>query len=485
LDSWGRNDYYIPSNMRNSIRKLSTDIWMRLLIVVAALVGFYFTYQKYSHFGGDTNDLTVYSYAFAQTLKGRFFPLYYVPGHLLGNHLNFIILATLPVYAIFQSFCTLLFLQSVIIAISAWPLYRLAKEVWQNELAALAIGGVFLLFPTIVSQHVNQIHDDQFALPFLMWAFYWFWREDYWKFMLMIMLTCLAKETVTITTVAFGVYALFLRRSWKWVVTPIVFSVGYFILAMVLLTKVFPGAGGSLYTGTDYLDAYGKSPGEVLTTFVTHPDFVLQRMFASDKMAYLGELLLPVLYLLPFLSLAVIVALPNLLLNLIGTNSAFVVIPWHYSLLLTGTLLAASVFSLKRLARWRASVLTPITVGMLVLAFFGIRYWYSAEEYQPGPEQAQLERALREVPKDASILTTTPTLARFSDRPKVNSAYSILVGKFKNPAQLAEYDYVLLDGHWHTGEAFAQVPLYNVVKNNPAYQPVFMENNVLLLRRIK
>jgi len=103
--------------MRNSIRKLSTDIWMRLLIVVAALVGFYFTYQKYSHFGGDTNDLTVYSYAFAQTLKGRFFPLYYVPGHLLGNHLNFIILATLPVYAIFQSFCTLLFLQSVIIAI--------------------------------------------------------------------------------------------------------------------------------------------------------------------------------------------------------------------------------------------------------------------------------------------------------------------------------------------------------------------------------
>ena len=82
------------------------------------------------------------------------------------------------------------------------------------------------------------------------------------------------------------------------------------------------------------------------------------------------------------------------------------------------------------------------------------------------------------------MLTTTPTLARFSDRPKINCAYSIFVGKFKNPAQLAEYDYILLDGHWRSDDAFAQVPLYDAVKNNPAYQPVFSENNVLLLRRL-
>jgi hypothetical protein len=119
------------------------------------------------------------------------------------------------------------------------------------------------------------------------------------------------------------------------------------------------------------------------------------------------------------------------------------------------------------------------------LAALTTRFWYHAEEYKPATEQAQLERALREVPQGASVLTTTPTLAHFSDRPKVNSAYSILVGKFKDPAQLADYDYVLLDGHWRTGEAFAQGPLYEAVKSNPSYRPVFAENNVLLLRRVK
>ena len=471
--------------MTNSRRQLTANIWMWLMIIATAFIGFYLSHLKYSHFGGNTNDLTIYSYAFAQTLKGHFFPLYYLPSHLLGNHLNFVILAALPIYVIIRSFDALLFVQSVAIASAAWPLYRLAKEMWQNDRAALAMGGTFLLFPTIASQHVNQLHDDQFALPFLMWAFYWFWRADYWKFTLMIVLACLAKETITITTAAFGVYAFCLRRSWKWTVTPIAFSIGYFVLAMILLTKVFTGAGGSLYSGMDYLDVYGKSPSEVLATFVTHPGVVIEHIFATDKMAYLGKLLLPVLYLLPFGSFAVIVSLPNLLLNLIGTNSAFVVIPWHYNLLLAGMLLAASVFSLQRLATWRAAVLTPVTVIMLVLAAFGTHYWYRGEEYRPAPEQAQLERALREVPLDASVLTTTPTLANFSNRSKVNSAYSIFIGKFKNPAQLAEYDYVLLDGHWRTGEAFAQWPLYNAVKSNPLYQPVFVENNVLLLRRIR
>lgn len=459
----------------------SSDAIMWLMICAAGLIGYFLAYQKYSHFAGDTNDLAIFSYAFAGALKGKFLPLYYVPGSLLGNHLNFIILAALPIFAVWRSFYSLLFVQSVFIVVAAWPLYRLAKEVLKNERAALALGGVFLLFPTIASQHVNQIHDDQFALPFLMGAFYFFWKEDFKKFGVMIVLACLAKETITITTVAFGIWALFLRRSWKWSVTPIVFSIAYFGLAMVLLTKVLPGAGGSLYTGTDYLDAYGKSPGEVLHTFATRPGFVLEMMFSPEKRAYLGKFLLPVLYVAPFLSLAVFVSLPNLLLNLIGTNPAFTVIPWHYSILLGGTLLAAAVFSLRRVPR----AATALSFAMLALAAYGTSFWYRAADSAPVRQQAQLERALREVPKDANVLTTTPTLAHFSDRPKVTSAYSILVGKFKNPAELADYDYLLLDANWRTGEAFAQGALYQIVQNNPHYQPVFIENDVILLRRVK
>jgi hypothetical protein len=50
---------------------------------------------------------------------------------------------------------------------------------------------------------------------------------------------------------------------------------------------------------------------------------------------------------------------------------------------------------------------------------------------------------------------------------------------------LPEYDYVLLNANWCAGEAYGQVPRYEAMKNNPTYQPVFMKNNVLLLRGVK
>ncbi len=469
--------------------RISSDTLMKILIVVVMLAGFSLGHLKYSRFNGDTNDLAVYSYAFAHTGEGRFFPLYYVPGNLLGNHVTFVILAWWPVYVFWHSFYSLMFFQSLMLTVAAWPFYLLARDILKNDRAALALGAAFLLFPTIVSQHVNQVHDDQFALPFLMWAFLYFWRGKFWPFFGMMVVACLAKETVTITTAAFGLYALCLRRDRKWVIAPLVFSVGYFFLAVKLLTSVFVGAGGSLYTGTDYLSAYGHSPGEVLHTVITRPGFVLEQMFAAPKLEYLSKLFLPLLYVVPLLSVAVIVSLPNLLLNLIGSNSAFLVIPWHYNILLAATLLVSMIFGIQRGANWcgakRETVTLGASIACLALSIAGFGFWYDAANWESPPEQAQLARALQEVPRTASVIVPTPMLVQFVDRPKINSAYSIFVGKFKNPAQLADYDYILLDGNWRVGEAYGQVPLYQAVKNDPAYQPVFVENNVLLLRHVK
>jgi len=320
-----------------------------------------------------------------------------------------------------------------------------------------------------------------------MGAFLYFWRDKFRPFVVMIVLACLAKETVTITTAMFGLYALCLRRDWKWVVTPLAFSIGYFLLAMKLLTAVFAGAGGSLYTGMDYLSAYGHSPGEVLHTFLTRPGFVLELTFAAPKLEYLAKLFLPLLYVAPFLSVAVIVSLPNLLLNLIGSNSALLVIPWHYNILVAASLLVAMVFSTRRIAGWcgakREAVAIGLSVACLGLSIVGFNFWYSAASWEALPEQAQLARALREVPRTATIIASTPMLAQFSDRPKVNSAYSIYMGKFKNPADLANYQYVLLDGQWRNYEALGQIPLWETVRTSQVYRVVFSENNVLLLER--
>jgi uncharacterized membrane protein len=360
--------------------------------------------------------------------------------------------------------------------------------VLRNDRAALAFGALTLLFPTIASQHVNQLHDDQFALPFVLWAFYFFVREDYRKFLVSVVLACLAKETVGLTTAMFGVWALLQRRHWKWPVAGIGLSVALVLLGVFLVTKVFTGAGAVLYTGTRYFEAYGKTPGEVLTTFLARPGFVAEAMFGPAKREYLWHLLLPALVAVPFLTWAVVVSLPNLLLNLLGSNTALIVIPWHYNLLLGGTLIAASVFGAHRLAGWcgahRERVMVGLPVLMLLGALWGARYWYSGHEYQPRPHQASLDAALAQVPRDATVLAPTPMLAHLSDRSKVNSAYSIFV-VHNTPEQLFDYEYLILDGNWRAYEAIGQRPLVAALQTNQAYRLILNEDNVFVLRRAR
>ena len=229
-------------------------------LIGMALVGFfYLACRKYAYFNGDTNDLTVFAYAFAKSMQGRFLPIYFAEGSLLGCHVNWIILAWLPVYAVWRSFYSLLFFQSLMLVIAAWPMYLLAKRILGDARAALLIGITFLIFPTIASQHVNQIHDDQFALPFVVFALYFYVCEDFKKFAICMVLGCMAKESITLTTAAFGILALVQRRQWKWVITPVVFSGAYLGFAIFLLRHVFAGMGAPVWEAAYHLGAYGKS----------------------------------------------------------------------------------------------------------------------------------------------------------------------------------------------------------------------------------
>ncbi|HUK82067.1 MAG TPA: DUF2079 domain-containing protein [Verrucomicrobiae bacterium] len=469
--------------------KLSADLIMWVCIVFATLLFFGLAWQKYRFFNGDTNDLAIFAFAFSHTLHGEFFPVYFIPVNLLGCHPNWIILAWLPVYACWRSFYSLLFFQSCMLTVSAWPFYLLAKQELKDTRPALALGLTFLFFPTIASQHVNQIHDDQFGLPFLMFAFYYFMGGDFKRFAVSMMLACLAKETITITTAMFGVYGLLLRRPAKWVVFPLVFSVLYFAVALKLLSSGIAGMGASLYTGTQYLEAYGKSPAEVMATFLNRPGFVIRSVFSPVKLNYLMKLFLPVLYVLPFLSLAVVIALPNLLLNLIASNVAMTVIPWHYNILLGSTLLVASVFGIKAASNWfpqnRSRVANSLAVAMMFTAMVGTRFWFVADDYREKGYQSTMQKVVATVPLDASVLCSSPLLAHFSNRPKITTASTILGWGDKNPQKMLTYDYIVLDGNWRSYDALSQRQLFEMLQKSGTHRVVFAENNVALLERVR
>jgi len=460
---------------------------MWLLIAVATCGGFGLAWQKYSNFNGNTHDLGVFAYAFAQTMNGKFLPVYFVEGagKLLNLHPNCILLLWLPVYTVWRSFYSLLFFQSLMLAVSAWPLYLLAKRALKDDAAAVLIGATFLLFPTIASQHVNQIHDDQFALPFLMFAFYFFWTENFRKFVVTMVLACLAKETITITTAAFGIYALILRRPWKWVAMPLVFSFAYFILAVKIMSAGITGIGAGLYSGMTYMDAYGKSPAEVLNTFLTRPGYVLQNTFSSLKLQYLAKLFLPVLYLLPFLSAAIVMSLPILMLNLVSTNVAMTVIPWHYNVIAGGALLAASVLGIQKIAdRFRENhrrIVRACAAGMLVAALMGIQFWYQAEDYRRPPYQPALEQVVGTIPREASVVCPAPMVAHFAGHDRVTTVGFIL--QYQTPDAFANYDFIVLDGNWRDYAALKQRDALEWIQKTNLFDLVLNQQNVYVFQK--
>ena len=274
---------------------------------------------------------------------------------------------------------------------------------------------------------------------------------------------------------------------------PIIFSAVYFLVAIKVLTSGVAGIGAGLYTGTTYLDAYGKTPVEVFRTMLTRPAFVLQTMFSPHKLEYLTDLFMPVLYALPFLSFSIVPSLPNLFLNLFASNTAMSVIPWHYNIILGGTLLAAAVFGIKRMVdrfggAHKVQVSLVLAGAVAAFGLFGMRWWYLPAEYQPKPYDVTLRTVMQMVPRDATVICPTPLLVHFSDRHRINSAYSLLV-THKDADKVKDYEYIILDGNWQAYEAIGQAQLIQWYRQDPEFQKrytvQFVENNVAVLRRVK
>ncbi|MEI6083866.1 MAG: DUF2079 domain-containing protein [Verrucomicrobiota bacterium] len=471
-----------------------TDRIVLVIIGVFTVVFGALACLQFHNFSTETNEITYFSYALSHTDATHLLPLYFMKGSLLGAHPNILFLLLLPIYKVMPSVEMLLILQSLLLSASAWPLYLLLRRKINDGVAALFFTVAYLSFPPVISQYLNQIHDDQFANLWLILAAYYFVDGRFWRFLIPLALVCLTKEYFSLTAAMFGLWALLEHRSWKWVVTPVAVGISYFVFASKFFIPWVGGLSAKRYSTLEYLDVYGKSPGEIMKTMLTNPSLVFQTTFSPQKLQYLLKLLGPVCLLLPFLSAAAVLCLPNLAMNLVGTNSAFLVMPWHYGVFLGSALFIAVACSLTTLTRLTGRLFgKPVNLRILGAVVIGLNLvgttmWLDTSRFKPVPQQAILRKVLENIPKTAAVLCPSPMLAHFSHHRAVISAYSLLVID-KKPEQLIDYDYIVLDGNWRNYEAIGQVQLVKLFNEDPQWQQrfrtVLQENNVYVLEQVK
>ncbi len=77
---------------------------------------------------------------------GKGFRSYLDQGLFLGEHLQVVHVLLAPLHLLFPSHLTLEFAQSLILALGAWPLYRIARRHSGSEWAACLLGLAYLAY---------------------------------------------------------------------------------------------------------------------------------------------------------------------------------------------------------------------------------------------------------------------------------------------------------------------------------------------------
>jgi uncharacterized membrane protein len=294
--------------------------WGLVLLYIATFT--WLAILRHASFNSSGFDLGIYDQVVWNTLHGRIF-FYTTTGQPLlhlSNHFDPILLLVAPFYLVYSGPEMLLFLQAAAIGLGSLPVFWLAREKLESDLAGISLLLAYLLFPTLEVVTVWDFHPPALATGFLMYAFYFLVKRKSWWFLLFAVLAMACKEHISLVIILMGLYAIIRYRDWVFGGLTVVLALALFIAVMYWVIPAHSTTGNHIFLG--YYSQLGDSPLEIVRTTITRPDLVLKKLWQPSKLRYLCDVLTPFAY-LPLLGLPVLlIGLPAFAINLLSANPA-------------------------------------------------------------------------------------------------------------------------------------------------------------------
>lgn len=336
----------VTSRIKDTLENNSQrTLWLLIIIYTAAV--FTLLAFKYATGGYNAIDLGIYNQVFFNSSHGRLFQFSIHPHLYLGDHFELLILLLVPLYSLFRSPLSLLFLQTLGLALAAWPLYLIARQKLSG-LSSLLLSLAFLASPFVLNMNFFEFHMLPFAIPLLFFAFYFYLKNNFGAWLVFLILSLLVREDVAFVILMFGPLALLDKKRIRWIVTPVALAILWFLLAIVLTGHFNPSGSYKFFSLYAWL---GETPREIVTNLFTKPWLVARQIFSFNNAFLLAGLLVPLAG-LPLLSVKYLTpALPIILQLLLTSVSSTIVLQTHYPALIIPFLFIASVFALANLPR--------------------------------------------------------------------------------------------------------------------------------------
>lgn len=482
---------FIPYLLGAGFIKTKLKIENHLLILWVSIASYitYFTYysfQRHANFFTGRFDLGNMDQTVWNTLSGRIFQLTNPDGTStiprLAIHADFILILLSPFYLIWNDPRMLLFIQTVILGVGAYFVYLIANHVLKNNSVSTILGISYLLNPFVQKQNLFDFHAVVLATTFLLGAFYCTQIKKYKFFFLFLILAVLTKENIYLIGSIFGLYLAYQTKNKKW----LFLTLANLLIFYVLISKLIPMSRGGQHFATEYFAEFGDTPPAILISLIFNPLKTASSLLSQSNLNYLYSLFLPV-GLLSFLApLTLILALPDLAINLLSKNENLKNLTFHYAATIVPFVYISAIYGLKRVFDLRIKFVgTKFIAFILIIFSLYASYEYGALPGAKNPsleiytrsvsEKNEIKRFLKLIPQDISVAATNNLGAQLSHRTRI---YTV-------PYGLDEADVVvfLLNDPYAQPSLSDQREYARNLQNNPSYIEIYRAGDFIALSK--
>ena len=327
-------------------------------------------HESYHSFGFD---LGLFNQVFWNTTQGRWFESTMsqalpVPHSLLGDHFSPVFLLVMPFYYAFPHPETLLVVQTLLLALGAWPVYLLAKLKLPAGYPVLWVLAYFIFVP-LAYINLYDFHDVALSVAPLGFAIYFVERGRKVPFLLSLLFTFLVKEEMALVGAGFGAYALLGKRDWKLGLGVLAGSLLAFVAIVQVAIPFFAGGHAYPYIGLRYAQV-GGSPTGILKTMVTDPLRIVRALLQPKKVYFLIAIFGPVVGLSAVAGWASLLLLPTLGYLLLSNYEPQYSFTSQYSAPLIPLVFGTAILALARLRESaRRPLMTAVIASSLVFSW--------------------------------------------------------------------------------------------------------------------
>jgi uncharacterized membrane protein len=397
-----------------------------LLVVIAGYAAYmaHYTILRHRLIQTMAFDLGIYDNLMFNVIHGRFFksPVLFGPGKFsyIAGHAEYAMVLFAPIYALRPNAETLLWLQAILIAASAFPLFLFARR-FISRGPALIVALAYLMFAPLQGFIFYDFHWLPIAIFFHFWLYYAIAARKNWLVIPLVLVLFAIREDVAL---GLGLLGIFLFLTGARIGLGVVLTAVSFLWFGINKFIIMPHAGTWWFENIySELFADGKSTyGSVIVTLVSNPIFALTSFIRENKLVYGLHMVAPLAF-LPLRKLAfVLLLIPGCVFTLMTTaywptvSIAFQYtshwIPYLFLCLVLGLWLFK--FETDGKAKFYAALVTLVIVVLSHSYNFGgvlqresFSGGFSRVQFSMSDSEAKRYQALQEIiakiPRDASV----------------------------------------------------------------------------------